>query len=91
MSALPTKGGSKLATIAIGAGLAVSIAAVGGGLGMGLIGGKSVELVSKRPDEIGNIRTISFITLAFIETLTIYGLLIALMLISINAGLGWSY
>lgn len=77
-----------MAIIAIGAGLAVSIAAVGGGIGMGLIGGKSVELISRRPDEIGNIRTISFITLAFIETLTIYGLLIALMLISKNAILG---
>jgi F-type H+-transporting ATPase subunit c len=78
-----------MAIIAIGAGLAVSFAAVGGGLGMGLIGGKSVQLVASRPDEIGNIRTIAFITMAFIETLTIYGLLIALMLISINAGLGW--
>jgi F-type H+-transporting ATPase subunit c len=84
------KGGGELAIIAVGAGMAVSIAGIGGGIGMGLIGGKSVEIMSKRPDEGGNIRTISFISLAFIETLTIYGLLIALMLISINANLGWS-
>lgn len=69
-----------MAIIAIGTGLAVSIAAIGGGVGMGLIGGKSVELISRRPDEGGNIRTISFITMAFIETLTIYGLLTALLL-----------
>lgn len=67
---------------ALGAGLAVSIAGVGGGLGMGYIGGKALEVFARRPDEGGSLRTILFITLAFIETLTIYGLLIAFMLIA---------
>jgi F-type H+-transporting ATPase subunit c len=67
---------------ALGAGLAVSIAGIGGGLGMGYIGGKAIEIFTRHSEEGSNIRTLMFVTLAFIETLTIYGLLIALMLVA---------
>ncbi len=68
--------------IAIGAGVAVSIAGLGGGVGMGIAGGKAIESIARQPEVGGDIRTLLFITLAFIETLTIYGLLIAFMLVS---------
>ncbi len=67
--------------VAIGAGLAVSIAGLGGGVGMGVAGGKAIEAIARQPEVGGDIRTLLFITLAFIETLTIYGLLIAFMLV----------
>ncbi|HRY12981.1 MAG: ATP synthase F0 subunit C [Syntrophomonadaceae bacterium] len=67
--------------IAVGAGVAVSIAGLGGGVGMGLVGGKAIESIARQPEVGGDIRTLLFITLAFIETLTIYGLLIAFMLV----------
>jgi len=67
--------------MAIGAGLAVSIAGLGGGVGMGVAGGKAIEAIARQPEVGGDIRTLLFITLAFIETLTIYGLLIAFMLV----------
>ena len=67
--------------IAIGAGVAVSIAGLGGGIGMGIAGGKAIESIARQPEVGGDIRTLLFITLAFIETLTIYGLLIAFMLV----------
>jgi len=70
-----------MSIIAIGAALAVSIAGLGGGLGMGLVGGKAIGTIVRRPEMAGGIRTLMFITLAFIETLTIYGLLISFMLI----------
>ena len=66
--------------IALGAGIAVSIAGFGGGIGMGIAGGKAFEAIARQPEVAGNVRTLLFITLAFIETLTIYGLVIALML-----------
>lgn len=69
-------------TIALGAGLAVSIAGIGGGIGMGVAGGKAFEAIARQPEVGGDVRTLLFITLAFIETLTIYGLLIAFMLVS---------
>ena len=67
--------------LAIGAGIAVSIAGLGGGIGMGVAGGKAIESIARQPEVGGDIRTLLFITLAFIETLTIYGLLIAFMLV----------
>jgi len=70
-----------MAIVAIGAGLAVSIAGLGGGVGMGVAGGKAIEAIARQPEVGGDIRTLLFITLAFIETLTIYGLLIAFMLV----------
>lgn len=70
-----------MAIIAIGAGIAVSIAGLGGGVGMGIAGGKAIEAIARQPEVGGDIRTLLFISLAFIETLTIYGLLIAFMLV----------
>jgi F-type H+-transporting ATPase subunit c len=51
------------------------------GGGMGVAGGKAFEAIARQPEVGGDIRTLLFITLAFIETLTIYGLLIAFMLV----------
>ncbi|MCX5779413.1 MAG: ATP synthase F0 subunit C [Firmicutes bacterium] len=70
-----------MSIIAIGAGIAVSIAGLGGGVGMGIAGGKAIEAIARQPEVGGDIRTLLFISLAFIETLTIYGLLIAFMLV----------
>lgn len=75
------KGGEIMGIIAIGAGVAVSIAGLGGGIGMGIAGGKAIESIARQPEVGGDIRTLLFISLAFIETLTIYGLLIAFMLV----------
>lgn len=67
--------------IALGAGLAVSIAGIGGGIGMGILGGKAFESIARLPEAANEIRKLLLISLAFVETLTIYGLLIALMLV----------
>lgn len=68
--------------IALGAGLAVSIAGIGGGIGMGILGGKAFESLARLPEAADEIRRLLLISLAFVETLTIYGLLIALMLVN---------
>ena len=67
--------------IAIGAAFAVGIAAVGAGIGQGIASGKAFESIARQPEVSGTIRTLLFISLAFMETLTIYGLLIAFMLV----------
>ncbi|MEN6350034.1 MAG: ATP synthase F0 subunit C [Syntrophomonas sp.] len=67
--------------IALAAGLAVSIAGIGGGIGMGILGGKSFESIARLPEVADEIKKLLLISLAFVETLTIYGLLIALMLV----------
>ncbi|MEN6389056.1 MAG: ATP synthase F0 subunit C [Syntrophomonas sp.] len=68
--------------IALAAGLAVSIAGIGGGIGMGILGGKAFESIAKLPEIADEIKKLLLISLAFVETLTIYGLLIALMLVA---------
>lgn len=68
--------------IALGAAFAVAVAAVGAGIGQGLAAGKAFESIARQPETAGTIRTLLFIALAFMETLTIYGLLIAFLLYS---------
>ncbi len=66
--------------IAIGAGLAIGLAAIGSGIGQGIATGQAAESMARQPEMAGNIRTTLIIGLAFMEALTIYGLLIAFML-----------
>ena len=68
-------------TLAIGAALSVALSGLGGGIGQGVVGGKALESIARQPEVGEQVRTLLFITLAFIETLTIYGLLIAFMLV----------
>ncbi len=66
--------------IAIGMSLAIGLAAIGSGIGQGVATGKAVESMARQPEIASTIRTTLVLGLAFMETLTIYGLLIALML-----------
>jgi len=73
--------GEAAGLIALGAGLAVGIGAVGSGIGQGIAAGKAFESIARQPEAAGTVRTLLFIALAFMETLTIYGLLISFMLL----------
>jgi len=64
---------------ALGAGLAVGLAALGGGIGMGIAGGHAAEGIARQPEAEGKIRTLFMLALVFIETLVIYALLIAIL------------
>jgi F-type H+-transporting ATPase subunit c len=68
--------------IAIGAACSVALAGFGGSFGQGYVGSKAVEGIARQPEATEKIRTLLFISLAFIETLTIYGLLVAFMLVT---------
>ena len=66
---------------ALGAGLAIGIAACGGAIGMGSSVGKSVEGISRQPEVEGKIRTTLMLGLVFIETAIIYALLVVILII----------
>lgn len=70
-----------LGLIAIGAGLAIGLAAIGSGIGMGIATGRATEAMARQPELKGFIRTNLILGFAFMESLTIYGLLIAFMLL----------
>ncbi|MBR4944070.1 MAG: ATP synthase F0 subunit C [Peptococcaceae bacterium] len=67
--------------IALAAALAVAIATIGPGLGQGIAASKAMEAIARQPEASGDIRTSLILALAFMEALSIYGLLIAFMIL----------
>ena len=66
---------------AIGAAIAVGLAAAAGAIGMGWAIAKSVEGISRQPEAEGKIRTTLMLGLVFVETAIIYALVIAILII----------
>jgi F-type H+-transporting ATPase subunit c len=67
--------------LAIGAALAIGLSALGGGIGQGRAAGMAVEGISRNPQAYNKIFTPMILGLALIESLVIYALLIALLLV----------
>jgi F-type H+-transporting ATPase subunit c len=68
----------------IAAALAIGLAAIGPGIGQGNAAGEAVAGIARQPEAEGKIRGTLLLTLAFMESLTIYGLVIALVLLFAN-------
>lgn len=66
------------------AALGLGIAALGCGLAQGNAVSRAVEGIARQPEATGQIQTVLIIGLAFIESLTIYALVVALILIFAN-------
>ena len=69
------------ALLGIAAALAIAIATIGPGIGQGLAASKAMDAIARKPEASGDIRTSLILALAFMEALTIYGLLIAFMIL----------
>ena len=72
---------SASAIIAIAAALAVALSTIGPAIGQGITASKAMDAIARQPEAAGNIRSTMIIAMALMEALTIYGLLIAFMLI----------
>jgi F-type H+-transporting ATPase subunit c len=68
----------------LAAGLAIGLGAIGSGIGMGTAIGGACEGTSRNPEAGGKITTTMIIGLAMIESLTIYALVVALLLMFAN-------
>ncbi len=66
--------------IAIAAGLAIGIAALGGGIGQGRAAAAALDGIARNPGAAGQIRGPMILGLALIESLVIYALIIAFIL-----------
>ncbi len=66
--------------LAIGAGLAVGIAAHGCGLGQGRVAAAALEAAARQPEASGRLFTFLILGMALIESLTIYALFISIIL-----------
>lgn len=67
--------------MALAVALAISLSTLGPGIGQGIAASKAMEAMARQPEMAGTIRSNMIIALALMEALTIYGLLIAFMLI----------
>jgi len=66
------------------AGLAGGLGAIGPGIGKGTAAGGAVEGIARQPEAEGKIRGTLLLSFAFMESLTIYGLVVALVLLFAN-------
>lgn len=73
---------SENAIYAIAAGVVMSISTITPAIAQGITSKTAMEAVARQPDAAGNIRSTLIVSLALMEALAIYGLLIAFMLIS---------
>lgn len=68
------------AAAALGTGIAVGLAALGGAVGNGIVTGKTVESIARQPELKGNLLTTMFISVGLIEAIPIIAVVIAFML-----------
>ena len=80
--------GVNIALVCLAAALSVGVAALGCGIGMGSGIGGACSGIARNPEASGKITVTMIIGLALIESLTIYGLVISLILLFANPLLG---
>ena len=71
----------KMFAVALGAGLAIGIDALGGALGQGKAAAAALEGIARNPGAAGKITTPMIIGLALIESLVIYSLIVSLLMV----------
>jgi F-type H+-transporting ATPase subunit c len=70
-----------LGLIGLSIGLAIGLAALGGGAGLGKATSSALEGTARQPESSGELRTTLIIGAALIEALTIYSLVIGILLL----------
>lgn len=61
-------------------GLAIGLAAIGPGIGIGILGSKAMEAMGRNPEASGTVFLPMIIGMAFAEAIAIYGLVISILL-----------
>ena len=69
------------AIYALAAAIAIAVSTIGPGIGQGIAASKAMEAIARQPEAAGDIRGALVISLALMEALTIYAMLVAFMLV----------
>lgn len=80
-------GGDKLGyygMVAIACIIGLGLAALGGGIGMGIAAGKTVEGMARNPGISGKLTTTMFLGIAMIESVVIYTLVFVIIFVYTN-------
>jgi F-type H+-transporting ATPase subunit c len=56
------------------------LAAIGPGIGVGIMIGKAVEAMARQPEAAGMVRTTMFLGIAFTEALALFGFVLAFII-----------
>ena len=67
--------------VGIGAGLAMGMGACGAAIGIGMAAAKAFEAAARQPEIFGKLQTMLLTSIVFIESVAIYSLVVALLLI----------
>ncbi len=62
---------------AIGRGIAYGGAAIGPGIGIGIVVGNAITAMSRQPESAGQVQTTMFLGIAFTEALALFGFVLA--------------
>ncbi|MBI4652809.1 ATP synthase F0 subunit C [Candidatus Kuenenbacteria bacterium] len=64
----------------IAAAIAISVGAIGPGIGIGLLAAKAMEAIGRNPEAAGKIQAAMILAIAFTEAIAIYALVVALII-----------
>jgi F-type H+-transporting ATPase subunit c len=70
----------------LAAGLAIGLGAIGPGVGIGLLVNGALQSIGRNPEAQGSIQINMFIGIAFAESVAIYALVVALILLFVVSG-----
>ncbi len=56
------------------------LAAIGPGIGIGIVAGKTVEAMARQPEMAGTLRTTMFLGIAFTELIALLGFVVFILL-----------
>lgn len=59
------------------AAIGMGLAAIGAGIGVGVIGGKAMEAIARQPEALGDIRANMILTAALVEGAALIAIIIA--------------
>lgn len=62
--------------------VAYGLAAIGPGIGLGIIFGKTIEGVGRQPEAASSLQTLMYIGLAFVEILALLGIVVGFIFTS---------
>ncbi|MGX8721287.1 MAG: ATP synthase F0 subunit C [Eubacteriales bacterium] len=70
------------ALIAIAAALCIALSTIAPAIAQGMTASKAMDAIARQPEAAGDIRSTLILSMGLMEALTIYGLLIAFMLVA---------
>jgi F-type H+-transporting ATPase subunit c len=75
-----TTGDMEAGLTAVGRGIVYGGAAIGPGIGIGLVVGNAISAMARQPESAGIVRTTMFLGIAFTEALALFGFVLSFII-----------